>query len=97
MAVYSKPNAKTGLQELITGVFVALYPQICGIDPQTEPFGTECWWAAVLQGWPAILLIASHVQFRADGSGRRNAGTGRDGPAYHLKTEGRALETSRLS
>jgi hypothetical protein len=49
MAVYSKPNATTGLQEPIAGAFVASYPQICGIDPQTEPFGTECWWAAVLQ------------------------------------------------
>jgi hypothetical protein len=66
MAVYSKPNTSTGLQELINGVFVASYPQICGINPQTEPFGTERWWAAVLHGWPAILLIAGHVQFIAD-------------------------------
>jgi hypothetical protein len=48
MAVYSKPNTKTGLQELIYGAFVASYPQIRGIDPQTQPFGTECRWAAVL-------------------------------------------------
>jgi hypothetical protein len=66
MAVYSKPNTETGIQDMKNDAFAPSYPRIGGIDPQTDPFGTKCWYAAVLTGWRAILLIASHVQFTAE-------------------------------